>query len=164
MPPRSRLVRKLSVVAIALTGGGWIAGSAAISATGSRTDESTTNQIVLGSPNYAGKYGRGWGDVKPKRIDNGGVPSGVVVKIHWRRWGSAVALGRGQTYIYKPRGGYYKKRGAIKLRASRRGTCPGTNGQRAYTRLRARVVKRPGGKFGRWFSWAGTKDICSFNS
>jgi hypothetical protein len=78
MPSRSRPVRKLSVVANALTGGGWIAGTAAISATASLTDESTTNQIVLGSPNYAGKYGRGWGEVKPKGIDNGGVPSGRV--------------------------------------------------------------------------------------
>jgi hypothetical protein len=35
MPSRSRPVRKLSVVANALTGGGWIAGTAAISATAS---------------------------------------------------------------------------------------------------------------------------------
>jgi hypothetical protein len=118
--------------------------------------------LVLGSPDYAGEYGRGWGKVKPKRIDNGGVPSGLVVKIRWRRWGDRVSRGRGLTSIYKPQGGYYRNRGAIQLRASHRGTCPGTD-RRAYTRLRARVVVRPGGKFGRWFWWSGTKDICSWD-
>jgi hypothetical protein len=118
--------------------------------------------LVLGSSDYAGEYGRGWGKVRPKRIYNGGVPSGLVVKIRWRRWGHPVARGRGLTSIYKPEGGYYRKRGAIQLRASHRGTCPGTE-RRAYTRLRVRVVVRPGGKFGRWFWWSGTQDICSFD-
>jgi hypothetical protein len=121
-----------------------------------------TERIVLGAPDYAGQYGRGWGKVKPRLIDNGGVPSGRVIKIRWRRWGKRVARGRGETYIYRPNGGYYGKRGAIQLRAFHRGTCPGTGGQRAYTQLRVRVVKRPGGRFGSWFRWAGTKDICTF--
>ena len=40
------------------------------------------------------------------------------------------------------------------------GACAGEGGWPAYTRLQARVPKRPGGKLGKWFSWSGSKTIC----
>lgn len=103
--------------------------------------------------------GEGWGEVKPKTLFNGGAPSGLVTKIKWKHWGSSVAIGYGRIPLYMPRGGYYKRLGRIKLRASALGTCqPG--GQLTYTLLRARVPKRPGGRLGRWFKWSGYSNLC----
>lgn len=115
---------------------------------------------VLGEPGYAGAYGDGWGQVKPRTVYNGGVPSGLVKKVRWRRWGKRVALGRGITFLYKPQGGYYRRPGRIQLRASRLGSCPGTDGKRAYRRLTARAQVKPGGRYGRWFEWGGDGGIC----
>ena len=120
------------------------------------------SKVVLGSASYAGPNGRGWGKEKPSLIFNGGVPSGLARGIRWKKWGAAVSYGRGRIAIYKPRGGYYSKLAVIKLRASRLGTCPGEGGWPAYTRLQARVPKRPGGKLGKWFSWSGSTTICEF--
>jgi hypothetical protein len=121
------------------------------------------DSIVLGAAAYA-PNGSGFGTAEPGEIFNGGVPSGRVERIRWRGWGHAVARGTGRTPIYRPEGGYYRELGRIELRASGRGHCPGAAGQRAYKRLRARVVSRPGGKLGKWFSWSGTATICSFET
>ena len=116
-------------------------------------------KVVLGSELYAGQYGRGWGKEKPRTVYNGGVPSGLIKSIRWNRWGKTVATGRGRTFIYKPRGGYYRGSVPAELRASRLSYCPvGTD--RAYTKLEVRVPKRPGGKLGKWFSWSGSDSIC----
>ncbi len=48
---------------------------------------------------------------------NGGDPSGRAWKSRWSGWGSGVALARGLTWINAPRGGYYKKPGAVELPA-----------------------------------------------
>ena len=117
-------------------------------------------KVVLGSASYAGPYGSGWGKEKPRTVSNGGVPSGVAKAIRWTNWGAPVSYGRGRIAIYKPRGGYYRKLAVIELRASRLASCPGEGGWPAYTRLQARVPKRPGGKLGKWFSWSGSKTIC----
>jgi len=117
-------------------------------------------EAVLGELDFYGQYGKGWGRVKPRTVFNGGVPSGLVRKIRWRRWGSRTAVGRGWTSLYRPRGGYYRRSGRIILRASRLGTCPATGGIPAYTRLSARVQVKPGGRYGRRFLWAGNRDIC----
>jgi hypothetical protein len=54
-------------------------------------------------------------------------------------------------------GGYYRKPAQIELRATGLGRC---GRQAAYTKLEARLPKHPGGKLGKWFSWAGVKTIC----
>jgi hypothetical protein len=48
---------------------------------------------------------------EPRKIYNGGVPSGLVKRIHWKTWGSATSLGKGRGYQYKPEGGYYRRTG-----------------------------------------------------
>ncbi|EHN10501.1 hypothetical protein PAI11_26080 [Patulibacter medicamentivorans] len=117
--------------------------------------------IVLGNAAYA-PNGSGFGTAKPRVIFNGGAPSGRVERIRWTGWGHRIATGRGYTPIYRPEGGYYRRLGRIQLRASGRGTCPGTS-QRAYLKLRARVVSKPGGRLGKWFSWSGSRTICTFD-
>jgi hypothetical protein len=119
----------------------------------------STRPIVLGSPGYMGRYGKGWGKVRPNTIFNGGVPSGLVKKIRWRDWGRAIAYGRGKVAIYRPRGGYFNRLGRVKLRASRIGKCPGSS-RRAYTKLMVRVQRRPGGRYRKWRNWAGDTSIC----
>jgi hypothetical protein len=116
---------------------------------------------LLGSKDFAGPYGAGFGAIKPKRIYNGGVPSGLVEKIRWRRWGKPVAIGWGLGHGYRPSGGYYAKHIRIKFRAKRIGYCQGSNWP-AYTRLLVRAQKKPGGRFGRWFSWSGSSSICEW--
>src|SRR5262245_11316463 len=115
---------------------------------------------VLGARTFAAPFGAGWGTAHPRRVDNGGVPSGIVFGMNWRHWGAAQALGRGRTYLYKPAGGYFQRPGRILLRARRLGSCG--NGRSAYTRLRFRVARRPRGPIvGPWRSWAsGSGNIC----
>lgn len=103
--------------------------------------------------------GEGWGEIRPSTVFNGGVPSGLVWHIRWRNWGGRVASGRGITSIYKPRGGYFRRSARIELRASNIGACQ-LGGQRTYRRLSARVPRRPGGRLGGWFLWAGQSDLC----
>jgi hypothetical protein len=124
-------------------------------ATGTRA---LPRKVVLGSSAFA-PSGRGFGKEKPSAVFNGGVPSGFARSLRWRNWGSAVSYGRGLIPIYKPKGGYYPKLATVELRASKLSQCPGED-RRAYTYLQARVPKKPGGKLGRWFAWAGAKNIC----
>lgn len=112
---------------------------------------------VLGAKAFAAPYGEGFGTAEPSTIFNGGDPSGQVTKIHWTGWGNPTAIGYGLNPIFKPHGGYYRKPAKIELRATALGKC---GKQRAYTRLEARVPKKPGGKLGKWFSWSGAKTIC----
>jgi hypothetical protein len=116
-------------------------------------------EVVLGKQYLRGKYDIGWGTAHPSVIDNGGVPSGKAWNLWWSNWGAASATAHGLTWLYRPNGGYYRKPGAIELRAYRLGRCePG--GKPAYTRLAGRVAVRPGGPLGRWFLWGGSGTIC----
>lgn len=116
-------------------------------------------EYVLGIDGWAGAAGRGWGVRHPRTIYNGGVPSGLVKHIVWRRWGASVAFGRGRTYVYRPRGGYYSGLGHIELRADHRGVCGDLP---TYRRLRVRVESRPGSdRYGRWFNWSGASNLCA---
>ena len=111
--------------------------------------------ILLGLKHYEpGLYGEGWGEEAPATISNGGASaSGTVSNIHWSSWGGKVAVGRGLNPIFMPQGGYYARPAAIELRASAVKRCtPG--GPLVYTRLTAREPSKPGGPFGRWFTWA----------
>jgi hypothetical protein len=112
---------------------------------------------VLGSKAFAKPYGAGFGKAEPAAIFNGGDPSGEVSKIHWTDWGEPTATGYGLNAIFKPHGGYYRKRARVELRATNLGKC---GKQIAYTRLEVRIPKHPGGKLGKWFAWAGAKTLC----
>lgn len=114
---------------------------------------------LLGSRSFA-PNGFGFGTAHPRRFSNGGAPSGLVENIRWRRWGRKVAIGRGRGHQYRPNGGYYFRRVKVRIRATRLGRC-GRSNRPAYTRLWVQMQKRPDGRFGRWFRWSGSGNICS---
>lgn len=119
--------------------------------------ERKAKEVVLGSKAFE-LHGSGWGTAEPSEIFNGGDPSGLVTEIHWHGWGGAVATGYGLNSIFKPEGGYYPQPVRIELRASGLDHC---GIDPAYTRLQARVPKRPGAPLGPWFLWSGAGTICS---
>jgi hypothetical protein len=112
---------------------------------------------TLGAKAFAAPYGKGFGTAEPAEIFNGGDPSGSVREIKWSGWGDPSAIGYGLNPIFKPHGGYYRKPARVELRATDLGKC---GGRAAYTRLEIRAPKVPGGKLGKWTSWAGAKTIC----
>ncbi len=112
---------------------------------------------LLGAKAFAAPYGAGFGMPEPEQIFNGGDPNGEVREIKWTGWGNPSAIGYGRNPIFKPGGGYYNAPARIELRATKLGKC---GKKAAYTRLEARVPKRPGGKLGGWQLWAGAKTIC----
>ncbi len=114
--------------------------------------------VVLGNGAFA-PNGQGWGEFMPSTVFNGGDPTGLATHIRWRHWGHRLATGKGVTSIYKPGGGYYRRKGRIDLRASRIGICE-AGGPRAYRRLMVRIPARPGGPLGKWFLWSGARDLC----
>jgi hypothetical protein len=122
-------------------------------------DATAPAEIVLGAKAFA-PVGAGFGTVKPRKIFNGGDPSGLVLDITWSRWGAPTATGTGKTAIFKPSGGFYPRLVQAELRASRLGRCT-SQGPLAYTRLQARVPSRPGGPLGKWFRWNGQGQICT---
>jgi hypothetical protein len=129
-----------------------------ILASGTPARSADHGQVVLGSSKVV-HNAVGWGTAHPRRIDNGGVPSGKAFSLRWTSWGTSVAHARGFTWIYTPHGGYYGKPGAIEMRAFRIGQCI-AGGPRAYTRLQIRVARKPGGRLSGWFSWGGWHGIC----
>jgi hypothetical protein len=100
----------------------------------------------------------GWGTAAPRYLTLGGVPSGVIRKIRWTRWGRPTATGVGESWTYTPKGGYYAQPVRVELRAFAVGRCA-PRGSLAYRRLVVRKQVRPGGQFGRWgafrngFNW-----------
>jgi hypothetical protein len=114
-------------------------------------------RIVIGGVVYAAPTGAGWGSERPRRLYNGGVPSGLIRQIEWTSWGGAEARGHGLHSIYKPSGGYYRHPVVIQLRAKQVGECEGRS---AYLRLLVREPRRPGGPVGAWHSWAGRQTLC----
>ena len=138
--------RRSLTAAVALVSG-LLASVASAGGTGSPA-------LVLGGPRHTLLNGIGWGTAHPPVIYNGGDPSGRAFDLKWRDWGSPVAEAHGLTWLFMPRGGYYRKPGAIELRAFRIRRCA-TTGPRAYTRLQVRVADRPGGPIvGTWGPWA----------
>jgi hypothetical protein len=116
---------------------------------------------VLGKRHLFGRYGVGWGKAHPKRIFNGGDPSGLVRRIKWSHWGSATTTGRGWGNGFKPSGGYYAKPVRTILKARHLGHCT-AYGPSAYTVLWVKQQKRPGGShYTKWFRWAGLSTICA---
>jgi hypothetical protein len=119
------------------------------------------SEIVLGSKQFV-PNGTGWGTAHPRVIFNGGVPNGKAWRLSWSRWGRRVAGARGLTWIYRPHGGYFGQPAAIELRAYGIGQCT-AGGPRAYRHLRVREAIRPGGPFGRWYTWGGQRTLCRWS-
>jgi hypothetical protein len=113
-------------------------------------DQTRHHLPVLGYQHF--EYGgRGYGAARPRVIFNGGDPAGLVNHIRWHGWGSTTAYGSGQTYAFKPRGGYYRSEVHMRLRASDLGIC---RGKWAYRRLYYRLQTKPNGKIQqRWHPW-----------
>lgn len=114
---------------------------------------------VLGAEDFV-VNGEGWGAATPRRIFNGGDPAGLVDGITWRDWGAAAATGIGVTSIFMPQGGYYPDRVPAELRATRLGTCPGSD-RVAYTRLLVRTPDRPRGPVGNFRPWS--LNMCDYS-
>lgn len=115
---------------------------------------------VLGSADHLAPYASGYGRAHPRRIDNGGSPSGIAQHLTWHSWGAKRSKADGRTFLYKPGGGYYQRRGQIELRAQKRGTC--ADGTYGYTELYFRIAKRPGEPVsGAWRPWSSDDgDLC----
>jgi hypothetical protein len=154
------LLHRSLIAAVALACTFAVAGAGA-GATFAATTASSQKVPVLGSEKFAGSNGAGWGHAHPKRIFNGGDPSGLVKDITWKHWGAKHSYGLGKTFAFKPNGGYYAKPVKIELRAENLGTC--SAGKPAYTRLAFREAKKPGAALGKhWHLWSGRKTICKF--
>jgi hypothetical protein len=118
----------------------------------------STGQIVLGSKTSFLPSRVGWGTPKPRLINNGGDPSGIVSDIRWRNWGQSTATANGVTWL-DPTLTRGWVRGRAQLRASRIGRCS-SRGPRAYTRLEGRVAPEKGGRFSSWMLWNGRPNLC----
>jgi len=152
---RRRLVIGSCLLSLALAGGAELAQVG---------DAGTFHGVVLGSKYWlssVGGGGRGWGTPRPKTIDNGGDPSGIVSKIRWSTWGGKAAIGDGLTWVNKPTGGYYAAQARIELKALNIGLCF-PKGPRAYRKLVYRAAARPGGPLGAWYLWGGQKSLCKW--
>lgn len=116
-------------------------------------------EVRLGSTNFwEGEYDEGFGEERPVKIFNGGVPSGAVRGIEWVGWGEPVARGVGYNPIYRPVGGYFPP-ARVPLKATSLGACPGEPGS-AYRDLLVRIPLWPRGPLGPWFAWNGDKSLC----
>lgn len=111
---------------------------------------------VLGSKAFALPDGEGWGSARPRRVFNGGDPSGLVTEIQWTSWGGDTAIGYGLGNIFKPRGGYYHPV-VVELRAQDLGHC---GAQPAYTQLAIRVPSRPEAPLRAWRLWSEARSLC----
>lgn len=114
-------------------------------------------QPRLGAKSFMGSYGKGFGTVRPHVIFNGGDLSGLIDHIRWKSWGGAVAYGVGRHSIFKPSGGYYRRRVRAVLRVRGLEQC---EGHLAYSQLSIKEPRRPGGKPGPWYAWSGASSIC----
>jgi hypothetical protein len=88
---------------------------------------------ALGSK-YHYEPGARWGKARPRKLDNGGVPSGIRFDLRWARRG-----------LYRPSGGYYTHSGKMLIKVGRLAKC---EGKYAYTRMWSKVAKRPAGPVG----------------
>jgi hypothetical protein len=80
---------------------------------------------------HAFQGGAGFGSVKPRTVDLGGDPTGVVSSITWQHWGTAQAVGVGRGWCpgQSVASGHACR---ASLHLSRLGTC---HGRRAYINL-----------------------------
>lgn len=103
----------------------------------------------------AGKYGTGWGTVKPKNLDDDTDCSGAISGIHWTSWGGKTAHGTGVTC---PDESKPSKVARIKLEPTDIRVCKGTH-HPAYSELFVQFPNGHGG-YHKKQSWLGSKNIC----
>lgn len=118
---------------------------------------------VLGQEGFGIPSATGWGTYRPNAFFNGGDPSGSVVTITWKHWGSRAATGMGRGFIFKPNGGYYPGSVSVDLRAFDLGHCT-PRGPLAYERLEVRYPSRPGGTLGKWRPWSPSLCVTTSSS
>jgi hypothetical protein len=70
-----------------------VVAAALIPAAGIASHADHRSRVVLG--NSSGPSQDGYGEAHPRRIFNGGDPSGLVMHVHWKHWGSRRATGWG---------------------------------------------------------------------
>jgi hypothetical protein len=87
--------RKLLALLVVL-----IAASAIVPAVGAGADHGHRQRVVLG--NSFGPNQDGYGEPHPRRIYGGGDPTGLVIHIHWKHWGSKRATGWGRGFFVWP--------------------------------------------------------------
>jgi hypothetical protein len=115
---------------------------------------------VLGVRHSFGRSSRGWGEVRPDYLFNGGDPSGEISDIHWAHWGGKTARGSGKNPIFKPGGGYYRHPVTIKLRVTDPGPC-GPTGAPGYHHMFVKEPRKPRGRDGRWHAWTSYhRNLC----
>lgn len=154
----------LGVVLFGLAGCGGSGGPSDVAPTSTPTSAASAVQhqagVVLGSVDFfPSEFDRGFGSPHPRRIHNGGAPSGGAFKIDWSGWGKATATANAKGRWYKPHGGYYAKPVDVQLRATDLG--PGCDGQRGYHQLRVRRQTSPGsGQWTHWKPWWHGRDLC----
>ena len=59
-----------------------------------------SNRPILGRS--SAPFQRGYGEVMPSWIHNGGDPTGIVEDVHWQSWGEDRAIGSGFAYYQAP--------------------------------------------------------------
>lgn len=118
--------------------------------------------VVLGSKNFIGWGGRGFGTAHPRALVVGSDPSVWITRIRWHGWGRRRASGIG--FYAAPQlghgGGYYRKHFRADLRVSGIGRCNPT-GPRTYMSLKIRVALQPGQRPG-WYDATGSHGLCSY--
>jgi hypothetical protein len=77
-----------------------IAAFALVPATGVGAHHAHRQRVVLG--NSAGPSQSGYGEAHPRKISNGGDPSGLLLDVHWKHWGSKRATGWGRGLFIWP--------------------------------------------------------------
>lgn len=125
------LVSVAAVLAACAGCGGPAAGTGASPGTG--PGQSTVAAVpALGRVAGDFAHGRGFGQVKPTRIDNGGDPTGLVTNISWKSWGGGRAIGTGTSVWVGPHQAVAEGRPAtVTVEAFRLGMCHGKLAYRA---------------------------------
>ena len=81
-------------------------------------------KLTLGQP--WSPYQDGYGEVKPRRVFNGGDPTGLVTHIHWKHWGAKQAWGWGTGIFVWPGTSVAEGiRARARIVAFHRGSCHG---------------------------------------
>jgi hypothetical protein len=108
---------------------------------------------------WPGDFDRGFGEVKPDHIFNGGDPSSNAFVITWFRWGAPTACGYGLMPVYRPDTGLFgPQAGPVQLRVEGLQMC---DGHLSYKRLYSRGPRPwpdayPRAKWSLWYF----KDLC----
>jgi hypothetical protein len=143
------------------SGGVSLATKAASAPASARTAPSTPATTSPAPPQQVPVLGQsrpntqGYGSVRPRTLDNGGDPTGIVTNLSWTSWGGAQAVGTGTGYYDPPNvpvAGATPEQAAVV--AFDLGTC---DGQYMYQAIEWYFPESGGS-----FSAANYLDVCSW--